>query len=352
LLKLEFTHMNHVHRLAGVVLGCLFLLNGCGGGGGGGDSGPTPTTPTTPPTGTVLAGSLWSSDSNISDTQGTFASDLITGTSTKVNADTEAVPTADGSRLLRRDYTSDGSVGDATHITVVRATDGQLVTDLTVEGYVGTLWPSPQAANLVLTRWAPSINEPRSTVAYDIDQRKVLFSTPASARPDALAWTPDGGLLRVKQSGEITKLALGGAEQAVRTLAWPEGRVLQAVYVSPDGSKALVQLAALRESGSVSGVDLWMMNIDGSNLRRFTKNDLIANAFWSPDSKFVAFTKDTGVTCTDATCQGSCTVWYAEATASDVVAVAASGDAKQFSVKRTNNGSTTTLSCPVIAWTR
>lgn len=347
--------MHHLHRLAGLVLASLLLLNGCGGGGGGGGESPPPTIPTdptTPPPSAVVSGSLWSSDSNISNAQGTFVSDLVTGTSTKVDADTEAMPSADGSRLLRRDYTSDGSVGDETRITVVRTTDGQLVTDLTVEGYVGVLWPSPQAANIVLTRWAPSINEPRGTVAYDIEQRKVLFSTPASTRPDAVAWMPDGGLLRVKQSGEITKLALGGTEQAVRTLSWPDGRVLQAVYVSPDGGKALVQLAALRETGSVSGVDLWMMNIDGSNLRRFTKNDLITNAFWSPDSKFVAFTKDTGVTCTDATCQGSCTVWYAEASASDVVAVAGSNDAKQFSVKRTHNASTTTLSCPVIAWTR
>jgi hypothetical protein len=355
LLKLESTHMNPVRRLA-VVLGCLFLLNGCGGGGGGGGSDNIPTTPTTPPVtpppSAALTGSLWSSDSNISDTQGTFVSDLITGTTTKVNSDTEAMPSADGARLLRRAYTSDGSVGDATQITVVRTTDGQLLTDLTVDGYVGTLSPSPQAANLVLTRWAPSINDPRNVIVYDIDQRKVLFATPASGRPDAVSWMPDGSLLRVKPSGEITKVVLGAAEQAVRTLTWPEARVPQAVYVSPDGSKALVQLAALRETGSVSGVDLWMMNIDGSNLTRFTKNDLIAKAFWSPDSKLVAFIKDTGVSCTDATCQGSCNVWYAEATASDVVAVAASGDAKKFSVKRTTNGSVTTLSCPVMAWTR
>jgi len=65
----------------------------------------------------------------------------------------------------------------------------------------------------------------------------------------------------------------------------------------------------------------------------------------------VAFVKDTGVSCSDATCRGSCALWVAEATAGDVVAVKASGDAQRISLRRPN-GSMTTVGCPAIAWTR
>lgn len=347
-------HIKFIRRFAAIALGCSALLAGCGGGGGGevaGNPGTTPTNPTTPLPAPVAAGRLWSSDTTVLDGQGTFVADLVAGTTVKVDTVSESVPSADGSELLRRAYTSNGSVGDVTRITSVRTADGKLVVDLTVDGYAGALLPSPIAPHVVLTRWAPSINEDRSAVVYDIDTQKVLFATSPSARPEAVAWLPDGQLLRVKPSGQVTRMALGGTEQAVATLTWPEARVPQAAYVSPDGTKVVVQLAALRDTGSVAGVDLWMMNIDGSNFTRFTKNDLIANAFWSPDSKFVGFTKDTGIVCTAATCQGSCNVWYAGVTASNVVAVAASGDAQQFSVKRLS-GTTATLSCPVMAWTR
>lgn len=349
--------MNHVGRIASVFLASLFLLTGCGGGGGGGGSDPaptpptSPTNPTTPPPAAALAGSLWHSDSDIGETQGTFVSDLITGNSLKVDTDRWSVPSPDGSRLLHRAYTSQGSVGDETRVIVRRVSDGQILTDLTVDGYVGDLSPSPKNADQVMTPWAESINAPRSNIVYDVGQQKLLFATPVSNRTDAISWLPDGAVLRVKASGEISKVVLGGAEQQLGAVNWPDARVVQAVYASPDGSKALVQLAALRNTGSISGVDLWMMNVDGSGLRRFTKNDLISNAVWSPDGKYVAFSKDTGVVCTESTCQGSCTVWYADAGASDVVAVDGSNDAKRFSVKRLN-GTTKNLSCPVMAWTR
>ncbi|HEY0955305.1 MAG TPA: hypothetical protein VGE36_11140 [Roseateles sp.] len=343
-------------RVASVLFSALLLLSGCGGGGGDGGSSPPPAQGgggTTPPpvAPTAAVGSVWHSDADIGDTQGTFVTRLDTGASTRVLAERWAVPSADGSRLLRRAYTSQGSTGDETRITVNRASDGQLLTDLVVDGYAGDLTPSPQNADLVMAPWAPSINGQRNTVVYDLAQRKLLYATQAAAKPDALSWLPDGAVLRVTATGEISKLVPGGQEQRLGTVAWPEARTLQAVYASPDGSKALVQLAALRATGTVSGVDLWMVNVDGSGLRRFTKNDLIANALWSQDGKHVAFTKDTGVNCTEATCQGSCSVWYAEAGASDVVAVAASQDAKQFAVKRIN-GTDKTLNCPVMAWTR
>jgi Tol biopolymer transport system component len=251
-----------------------------------------------------------------------------------------------------RDYTSYGARGGETRLLVRRSSDHTVLMDLLVDGYVGDdVRPSPRGTNQVLMMWGEALLKPRAPVVYDLDTRRLLYVTQPGKTPDALSWLPDGSLLRVQPSGQISKVALGGAEQPVATVRWPEGRVPQALHVSPDGRQALVQLAAWRDTGTVSGVDLWMMAIDGSGLRRYTRNDLVAHAFWSPDGRQVAFVKDTGVACSAATCQGSCTLWHAAATATDVVATAPSGDAQRFPLKRPD-GSATAVGCPGIAWTR
>jgi hypothetical protein len=299
-----------------------------------------------------LSGTLWHAYSDLSNPQGSFATNPNSGQSRRISADKGAVPWPDGSRYLTRDYTSQGSGGDETRLVVRRISDQAVLMDQVVDGYIGDdVRPSPLGGNQILAMWGETIIEPRGAVVYDLNSRRLLYVTRPSKTPDALAWMPDGSLLRAQPSGRISRVALGGAEQPVGAVRWPEGRVPEALHVSPDGRKALVQLAALRDTGSVSGVDLWMMNIDGSDLRRFTKNELIAHAFWSPDGKQVAFVKDTGVSCSDATCRGSCTLWVAEAEASHVVAVQASGDARRFPLRRPD-GSMTTVGCPALTWTR
>jgi hypothetical protein len=297
----------------------------------------------------ALPGTLWHSFSDLDNAPGTFVSDPNSGVSAMADKGKWRVPWPDGSRFIQRDYDTDR---DQTRLTVRSTGDRRVLMDQVVDGFVGdAIRPSPSGANQILALWGQTILAPRAAVVYDLDARRLLYATAPSKTPDALSWMPDGSLLRVQPSGRISRVVPGGAEQAVATLRWPESRVPQALYVSPDGRKALVQLAALRDTGSVAGVDLWMMDIDGGNLRRFTRNDIIAAAFWSPDSRHVAFAKDTGVSCTAATCQGSCTVWHAEATASNVVAVKASGDAGRFPLRRPN-GSTTSVGCPAMAWTR
>ncbi|HEY0955306.1 MAG TPA: hypothetical protein VGE36_11145 [Roseateles sp.] len=299
-----------------------------------------------------LSGKLWHSFSDLGNPPGTYALDLGSGQSPRVDPDKWGVPWPDGGRYLQRSYNSAGSSGDQTRLVVRRTGDRSVLADQLVDGYMNDrIQPSPLGANHILVSWGPSVISPRGPIVYDLDTQRLLYATRPGKTPDALSWMPDGTLLRVQPSGAISRVVLGGAEQPVATVRWPEGRLPEAVYVSPDGRKALVQLAALRDTGTVSGVDLWMMNVDGSQLRRFTKNGLVAHAFWSPDGRHVAFAKDTGVSCTAATCRGSCTLWYAEAGASDVVAVAPSGDAQRFPLRRPN-GSTTSVGCPAMAWTR
>lgn len=299
-----------------------------------------------------LPGTLWHGYSDLDHPQGSFATDPNAGATRRISPDKGGTPWPDGSRYLTRDYRSQGSSGDETRIVVRRTSDQAVLIDQVVDGYVGDdVRPSPLGANRLLVMWGETILAPRGPVVYDLDARRLLYVTRPSKTPDALSWMPDGSLLRVQPSGQISQVVLGGAERPVAAVRWPEGRLPQALYVSPDGRRALVQLAALRDTGSVSGTDLWMMGIDGAGLRRFTKNDLVAHAFWSPDSRQVAFVKDTGIACGDASCRGSCTVWVAEAGASDVVAVKASNDAWQVPLKRPN-GTMTRVGCPVSAWAR
>ncbi|MDR7270947.1 hypothetical protein J2X20_003605 [Pelomonas saccharophila] len=343
--------MKNLSRLALVVLACTGLLSGCGGGGGGGAT--TPTTPPpvdTPEPPTTLAGNIWHSFSDLGNPDGTFVLNPNTGVSTTVQAQKWGRPWPDGSRFVNNDYDSQGSSGES-RLTVRKTDDKAVVFDQVVDGYVTGIAPSPQSGSQVLAYWGENTTASRSAVVWDFGTQKVLYATPPSRTPDAVGWMPDGSLLRAQPSGSLSKVVVGGAEQPVATVSWPESRLPQAVYVSPDGSKVLVQLAALRSTGSVSGVDLWMMDANGSNLKRFTNNGVIADAYWSPDSKFVAFTKDTGVVCTDTTCQGECSVWYAPATATDVVGVEGGTVARKFPAKRPD-GSATDLRCPVLAWTR
>lgn len=294
-------------------------------------------------------GTVWHAFSDLGNPRGTYALDARSGANAWVGKDEEIVPSADGNVLLQRDYTSNGSADNVTHVTA-RSRHGKLLVDHRMEGWLGPMKPSPRDANVVLAPWAESVTTPeRRAMVYDLSRGKVLYATAEGRWHDVLSWLPDGSLLRVQRSGQISQVRPGAGEQPLGNVRWPESRVPEAVYVSPDGTQALVQLAALRDTGSISGSDLWMMARDGSRLRRFTKNDLVAHAFWSPDGRRVAFTKDTGVACTATNCFGSCTVWVADATASDVLAVSASHDASQFRLKRPD-GSERALGCPMLAW--
>lgn len=297
-------------------------------------------------------GSLWHSYSDLSNPEGTFATDVATGQTRRLAPQKWGTPWPDGSRILWRSHSSQGSRGDETRIVVRRADSQQVLADQVVDGYVGDdVRPAPTGSNAVLVQWGPALFDDRGPVVYDLDSRRLLYVTRPSPMPDALSWMPDGSLLRLQPSGQISRVVLGAAEQPLATVRWPEGRWPRNVHVSPDGSKAIVELAALRDSGKVSGVDLWMMDVNGQNLRRFTRNNLIAQAFWSPDGRHVGFVKDTGMACGDASCRGSCTVWMADASAADVVAVKASNDALEVPLRRPN-GTMTRVGCPVSAWTR
>lgn len=295
-----------------------------------------------------LPGHIWHSFSDLSNPQGTFSLDPNSGANSMIDRKRWAVPWPGGNHYIHDDYIASGSGDDETRLFVRRSADRHLVAERRMDGDFDDIRPAP-VKSWILADWGRSTIGPKRSIVVDIAKQKLLFAAPESKTPDAFSWMPDESLLRATPAGQISRFALGSPEKPVASVKWPEGRFLQAIYASPDGTRLLAQLAALRDTGSVSGVDLWIMNIDGSGLARFTNNGLITNAFWSPDSRYIAFTKDTGTSCSDATCRGSCTVWYAPATARNVVAVDASRDAYQFPLKRPD-GSMRMLGCPMTAW--
>lgn len=143
-------------------------------------------------------------------------------------------------------------------------------------------------------------------------------------------------------------LGLDGRETPLGAVRWPAGWELGAVFASPDG-----QHLALRLDGTGTAAkdhDLWVMKLDGQGLARFTSTQMSTYAVWSPDSRYLAFNKDTGASCSEAACRGDCKLWYAPATARNIVAVEASRDAWPFVIRDTR-GSAMPLGCQLLAWT-
>ena len=183
-------------------------------------------------------------------------------------------------------------------------------------------------------------------MVYDFAAGKLLYATAGADAGDSFAWLPDGRLLRVHAGGAISAMALDGRETPLGAVQWPQGWELGAVFASPDGQ----QLAVRLDGKASKDHDLWVMRTDGQGFGRFTTTQMTTYAVWSPDGRYLAFNKDTGASCSDASCYGSCKVWYAPATARNVAAVDASRDAWQFTVRDTRGGSTQ-LGCQLLAWT-
>ncbi|MCV2884557.1 amidohydrolase family protein [Aestuariibacter sp. AA17] len=108
-------------------------------------------------------------------------------------------------------------------------------------------------------------------------------------KTDELTWssldvTPNGKNIVFDALGDIFTVDIkgGNATPLTQDFAW---NIHPAV--SPDGSK----IAFISDRGGVSNV--WVMNIDGSNLRQVTKekNNIIHSPKWSPDGEYIVATK-------------------------------------------------------------
>lgn len=321
------------------------LLQGCGGGGGDSDpgNGGTPPPPPPPPS---AQGRLWHDNFALDSRDGTQIASLSGAAPTQVTPKLPAWPWADGSQYVTADATSSSG---STVVTVSEAGSGNTLYQMSVDGYLRGVKPSPVNKHVILGLWSTDSVSPASYVFYDVAAHTVLDSLDADGV--AVNWLPDGRYIAVSNAGQIALGTVGGNVQSAGAVSVPAGRAVNNIWVNPQGTQMLLQMWSKLPSGSVDQTDLWVSGIDGSGVGQLTNTHITSYGKWSPDGKRVAFDVDTGVTCGTASCSGSCQIFYADASARNVSALLSAGDAAQFHVKN-SQGADRVLGCELLAWTQ
>ncbi len=120
------------------------------------------------------------------------------------------------------------------------------------------------------------LNPPYKLSTVSIDTEETTWSS--------LDITPDGKKMVFDMLGDLYVVDIEGGQAKALTqdFAWD----LQPA-VSPDGSK----IAFISDRDGISNV--WVMNIDGSNLKQVSKEkqNIIHSPKWSPDGEYIAATK-------------------------------------------------------------
>ncbi|HEV8692407.1 MAG TPA: hypothetical protein VGQ91_19025, partial [Ideonella sp.] len=185
-------------------------------------------------------------------------------------------------------------------------------------------------------------------VFYDLATHTILdyFDTAGAV----VSWLPDGRYQRISAAGAITVGRPGAAAQATGSVAVPPGRTINGLWVNAQGTQMLMQFLVPAQAGGIEESDLWIAQVNGSQLARLTRTGITNYGKWSPDGQHIGFDVDTGTTCNGGGCSGSCSLWHAPPTARNVVALESSHDAEHFSVKN-SHGDERVLGCELLAWT-
>ncbi len=320
------------------------LLNGCGGGGGGGggDAGGDGGGGGNPPPSGVQ-GRLWHTNYALDFLDGTQIASAEGGMPRTVTNDLPAWPWPDGSQYVVAD-----AQGDYTDVTSYATSTGAVVDQVRFEGYLRSVKPSPTSKHVILATWGEDSVSDAVYVFYDLSTRTVLdvFDTDGAV----VNWLPDGRYLRISATGAITTAQPGAAQQAAGSVAVPAGRELHNLWVNAQGSQMAMQFVVPGNAGGLEESDLWVASANGSNLARLTQTGITSYGKWSPDGRHIAFDTDTGLVCSGGGCSGECSLWYAESSARNVVALESSHDAAHFKV-RNSHGEERTLGCELLSWT-
>ncbi|WP_367155809.1 hypothetical protein [Methylomonas sp. HYX-M1] len=292
-----------------------------------------------------LSGKLWHNNYALDYRDGSQIASLNGAAPQQVTGKLPAYPWLDGNQYL----TTDSSDLDYTDARVYSLQTGEQLYQYTFSEYLRGERPSPVSQSVILATWSEdSISTPYA-LFFDFATEQILdvFEYAGSV----IDWLPDGRYLRVSTDGTIRTGIVGGAETATGSLSMPEGRHIGDVSVSPDGKQMLLALAVLAIDDSIDESDLWLANIDGSALKRFTKTKMSNYGVWSPDSGRIAFDIDTGLVCSGYYCAGSCELWYGKTSAADLDGLSETADQRYFRVKD-RSGKTRRLGCELQAWTR
>lgn len=316
----------------------LVGLAACGGGGGdgavpGGDGGNGGS-------GTAHGGRVWRSEYSTQQ-QATLSETVAGDGSARTVGAGKAVPWPDGSRYATTDWDT-----SATEVRIVDTASGTQLHGVEFEGYVRDLKPSPLNADRVAVRQGAGTTSSATWAIADFASRAILDRFVATSA--GFSWLPDGQYLVVSATGEVRRGAVGQASTVVGQLALPSGRSVANAWVNRQGTAMVVRLD-LRPATGQSESDLWIANLDGSNLQRYTATRMTTFAAWSPDGQSIAFDVDTGAWCSGSSCQGICEVWHAGVNAREIRATTTSGDAQPFN-RRGTSGSQR-MGCTLLGWT-
>jgi hypothetical protein len=328
-------------------------LAGCGGGGGGGGGGGepgggggTPPPPPPPPPAASPTGLLWHSNYPLDYQRGTLTGRLPDGRPTLVDSSETATPSADGMSFASFEY---DVLDDETLITVKRVGLSTPLYQVPLSGYARNLQISPTDPKLLLVRWGSSaISNDDEWTVIDIAARTIRNRLPGGNA--GASWLPDGRFLYLSSSQALGIGVVGTAGTTAAGQLAVTGRVPRALAVDPQGQRLLARLVTLDGSGAVTGTDLWIARLDGSEAYRYTSTNITTAGVWSHDGQFVGFSTDTAAACTGAGCPGtgSCEVKVAPASGRELTATAAGVNNLRLP---NTSGASQVLGCPLLGWT-
>lgn len=245
----------------------------------------------------------------------------------------KAVPWPDGSRFATTEWDTSKTV-----VRIVDTASGEPLHSVEFKGLVRDLKPSPMKPSVVALRQGESTVGKSTWVIADFSQRSFLDRFPADSA--AFAWLPDGGFVIVSKAGELKRgrVGKGARSELITRLNLPAGRTVANAWLDPRGTRLLLRLD-LRPPTKKNESDLWITDLKGSLLERFTASGMTTLAAWSPDGKQVAFDVDTGAWCSGHACQGICEVWRVDS------------DAREVRGSRNEKGRSR-RGCTLLGWTR
>ena len=251
-------------------------------------------------------------------------------------------PSLDGSWFA---YTKSDLQNGTTEIGVIDTASLEPAYVVTSAGFVSNT-ASPIERNIVLAfiRSRPNA-ELLSVEVFDLEAQK---SIKVITTGGFLEFLPDGRYLSISAGGVI--LAGSVHDELPPTqlgrMSLPLGASVAGYSVNGAGTRLAVRLI---QAGATAASDLWLADLDGSNLVRFTKTTRTSYGVWSPDGTQIAFDEDPELSCRSWTClHSTCQILSGPATAHDLTS--SSQEVRPLGVQAAG-GQTTRLPCSLRAWT-
>lgn len=149
---------------------------------------------------------------------------------------------------------------------------------------------SPDGSRLAVAIF-PTGGGPRAIWVLDADGSKAM-KVGSAGNVSVPSWSPDGSAIAYSATTsdrrtEIRLVSPDGSNERVIHSEGAEGTfAIFSAKFSPDGREILF------DRGTDSGYDIFVMDVDGTNIRRLTTTGSDYDPHWSPDGSRIAFTRE------------------------------------------------------------